>query len=87
MIFQIFLVSKIQCLLTECLLFLIQTKIKKSTFNIKDISTYFKETQNILQLLRKEKIICEIHHQFSQIPENCDPQEIGCFNKNIGCLS
>jgi uncharacterized protein len=58
----------------------IKQAIKKSTKNIKDNITYLKETQKILRLIRTTKQICSIHKQFSVLPNNCDPEIIGCKN-------
>lgn len=56
-------------------------EIKKAARNIKDTASYFRETQNILRLLREESIICDVHKQFSSVPKDCDPVKMGC---NLG---
>lgn len=53
-------------------------EIKKAAGRIKDTASYFRETQNILKLLREQNIICNVHRQFSPVPKNCDPVKTGC---------
>ena len=61
-------------------------EIKKSAPFIKDTLTYLRETQRILNVIREKKEICRIHKQFSNIPENCHPESIGCLPLKRGCL-
>lgn|SRR3989338_2232918 len=56
-------------------------EIKKAAGKIKDTASYFRETQNILRLLREQNIICDVHKKFSSVPKNCDPVKMGC---NLG---
>ena len=53
-------------------------KIKESALRITDQSSYFKEIQHLLKIMREEKILCQIHRQFSEVPEECDPIAMGC---------
>lgn len=52
--------------------------IKEASAKIKDQFTYLKETQILLRQIRNSDDFCLIHKQFSLVPENCNPQEIGC---------
>jgi predicted transcriptional regulator len=56
----------------------IVNQIKESALRITNQSSYFKEIQLLLQLMRTEKILCQIHRQFSEVPEECDPIAMGC---------
>lgn len=56
----------------------ILTEVKQSAAQIKDRFTYIQETQRLLALLRKSCVMCTIHKQFSSVPENCEPQVMGC---------
>ena len=58
----------------------IEDQIKESALRIKDRLSYFKETQHLLQLLRRSIILCQIHRQFSNLPLECDPKIVGCHN-------
>lgn len=53
-------------------------EIKKVTKKITDTTSYFRETQNVLRLLREQNVICDVHRQFSPVPKNCDPVKTGC---------
>ena len=59
------------------------SEMKKSAFKIKDHYSYFQETQRLLVLIRKTKVLCQIHHQFSSIPQGCDPHKVGCITKPL----
>ncbi len=59
----------------------ILVEMKKSASRIKDHFSYFQETQRLLHLIRKTRVLCQIHHQFSPIPQGCDPHKIGCITK------
>ncbi|HLD01120.1 MAG TPA: helix-turn-helix domain-containing protein [Candidatus Nanoarchaeia archaeon] len=54
-------------------------EIRKSVSLLKDKLSYLRETQRLLQHFRETKVLCQIHHQFSDLPEHCEPQEIGCL--------
>lgn len=58
-------------------------EIKLSAHKIKNTATYFRETQHILAFLRSKKVICDVHKQFSPVPENCEPDDIGCNIQEI----
>ena len=64
----------------------ISQEIKKSAFLIKDTLSYLRETQRILNVIREKKEICRIHKQFSQIPDSCHPEDVGCLPLKRGCL-
>ena len=56
----------------------IQKEIKKSSKNISDMGTYIFEMQRLLQIIRSSKTICEVHKQFSNVPNSCSHETMGC---------
>ncbi len=58
-------------------------EINKSAKNIKDRYSYLFETQKLLHILRTKKVLCQIHHQFSDIPSQCDPHVLGCTRREF----
>ncbi len=58
-------------------------EIKKAVSLIKDRFTYFQQTQHLLHVIREQKVLCQIHMQFSDVPAQCDPILIGCQRKKI----
>jgi predicted transcriptional regulator len=61
-------------------------EIRKSSLKIKDKLSYMSETQRILQLIRKKKIVCTVHRRFSELPKRCNPEEVGChLGTCMGC--
>ena len=61
-------------------------EIKKSAGEIKDTHSYLKETQRILNVIREKKEICRIHKLFSDLPDNCHPEVVGCLPLKRGCI-
>ncbi len=59
-------------------------EIKTAAVRIKDRLSYFRETQHILHRIREQCLLCQIHHQFSDVPDDCQPHEIGCHVKKMG---
>ncbi|HLD42918.1 MAG TPA: hypothetical protein VJB08_02930 [Candidatus Nanoarchaeia archaeon] len=53
-------------------------EIRKSSALIKDRITLFREMQRLLNTIRTSKYLCQIHRQFSDIPEHCNPKDAGC---------
>lgn len=51
--------------------------IKESASKIKTQDDLIREVQNIISLIRKDHIICDIHKQFVKLPEHCDLCEAG----------
>jgi uncharacterized protein len=56
-------------------------EIKKSASLITNQFSFIFETQRLLKVIRDTKTLCQIHHQFSNLPDNCEPKNVGC---NIG---
>ncbi|MBI2663044.1 helix-turn-helix domain-containing protein [Candidatus Woesearchaeota archaeon] len=50
----------------------IDSEIKKSSLRIKTKNDLIREVQNIVLLIRKEQLICDIHRKFVKLPEKCD---------------
>lgn len=47
--------------------------IQRAAKRITKDSKVMKEVEHIVYLMRKEKIICKIHHEYDKdLPENCD---------------
>tara|TARA_Y100000310_G_scaffold137447_1_gene136361 strand:+ start:54866 stop:55234 length:369 start_codon:yes stop_codon:yes gene_type:complete len=46
---------------------------------INDTFTYIQETQNLLKLCREENILCHIHHQLSDLPDQCSEKIGSCL--------
>jgi len=53
-------------------------EIKKSAHLIKDKFTYLRETQRLLRFIRKTKVLCQIHHQFSEASLPCSGKKSCC---------
>ncbi len=53
-------------------------EIKKSGARVKDRLSYVQETQKVLQYLRSSGALCDIHRQFSEVPQRCTPEKVGC---------
>ncbi len=58
-------------------------EIKKAVGLITDRFTYFQQTQHLLYVIREQKVLCQIHMQFSDVPALCEPLLIGCHRKRI----
>ncbi len=56
-------------------------EIKQSATKINSRLTYLKEVQHLLHIIREQKVLCQIHHDFSNLPDNCDPHHVGCLKK------
>ncbi|MBI2667534.1 helix-turn-helix domain-containing protein [Candidatus Woesearchaeota archaeon] len=50
----------------------IESAVKESSKKIKNQNDLIREVQNIILLIRKEQLICDIHRKFVKLPENCD---------------
>jgi predicted transcriptional regulator len=61
-------------------------EIKKAVAVIKDRYTYFQQTQHLLHIIREQKVLCQIHSQFSYVPEKCDPLIMGCHRKKMATV-
>ena len=58
-------------------------EIRKAVLKITDRFTYFQQTQHLLYVIREQKVLCQIHMQFSDVPALCEPLAIGCHPKKI----
>ena len=56
----------------------VMEEIQASAGAIKDHYSYLRETQRLLRVIRETNTLCQIHKQFSPVPGNCEPKEIGC---------
>ncbi|MBI2662584.1 helix-turn-helix domain-containing protein [Candidatus Woesearchaeota archaeon] len=62
-------------------------EIKISAKKIKDRFTYLQQTQHLLNIIREKNMLCLIHQQFSDIPQNCNPKDIGCYKSYPFCTT
>ena len=53
-------------------------EIKKSAEKITNTLSYLKETQHLIDYIRRTKALCKIHKLLANVPEGCDPEQIGC---------
>ena len=60
-------------------------QIKNSATKVKDQLSYVRETQRLLHLIRTSGMLCQIHKQFSTIPNHCEPQLVNCHLTARGC--
>lgn len=60
-------------------------EIQRSAKKIHNQLTYLQQTQHLLNLIREKNILCLIHHQFSSVPKNCHPKEMGCHKSHLHC--
>lgn len=60
-------------------------QIKNSAAKVKDQLSYVRETQRLLHLIRISGMLCQIHKQFSTIPNHCEPQLVNCHVTARGC--
>lgn len=60
-------------------------EIQKSARQVKDRFSYLRETQHLLQFIRTSNALCQIHRQFSEVPQPCDPQDVGCHLVSLKC--
>ena len=56
----------------------VAAEIKQAALRIKDQFTYIQEMHKMLQMVRKTNVLCQIHKQFSDIPNHCEPALVGC---------
>ncbi len=56
----------------------IHTQIVTSAGLIKDQGSYVREIQRLLFVIRESKVLCEIHKQFSAVPERCSMERTQC---------
>ncbi len=61
-------------------------EIKTSATRIASKFSYLQEMQRLLNVIRQTKTLCQIHKQFSAVPEDCEPHAIGC-HPHKGCSS
>ena len=57
----------------------IKKEIAISANKITDKLSLLRETQKLLRLTRNSGFLCKIHKQFSNVPNECNPQLIECF--------
>ena|SRR3989338_8467830 len=58
--------------------------IKESAGNIVNKFDTIKHMQKILRIIRKTQEICKIHKQVAEMPEHCNPIELGCvYNDDL----
>ena len=55
-----------------------QVEISASASRIADRLSYIRETQRLLRVIREQGVLCTIHKQLANIPEQCEPKSMGC---------
>jgi|TARA_Y100000310_G_scaffold302635_1_gene340199 predicted transcriptional regulator len=55
----------------------IKETIKEASLRIKSQNDLIRETQTIMNFIKKENLLCDIHKQFVKLPTNCDLCEVG----------
>lgn len=57
----------------------IRKEVQKSAKNIKNIKDSIREIQYLLNLTRKEKVVCQVHKSLDKEFSNCNV----CFERNL----
>ena len=58
-------------------------EIQISAEKVKDRLSYLRETQHLLHFIRSSNALCQIHKLFSEVPDACDPLQVGCHRASI----
>mgnify|MGYP002725741063 CR=1 FL=1 len=56
----------------------IHSQILTSANLIKDQGSYIREIHRLLYIIRQSKVLCDIHKQFSSVPDSCTVEKAGC---------
>lgn len=56
----------------------VTSEIKESANKIKNKVDLIRETQRLLKIVIDSGAICEIHKRFSDLPEQCNIDDMGC---------
>ena len=59
-------------------------EIYKSARLITDKISFIREIQRLVNIARENNTVCEVHKKYSDVPEDCSPDKVNCFN---GCCS
>jgi|TARA_Y100000310_G_scaffold38954_1_gene36512 predicted transcriptional regulator len=51
---------------------IVKSTIKESASKIKNRNDLIRETQNIIAVIRKCELICDIHRKFVKLPDDCN---------------
>ena len=51
---------------------IVKSTIKESASKIKNRDDLIRETQNIIAVIRKCELICDIHQKFVKLPDDCN---------------
>ena len=57
----------------------IMGEINKAATSITDTSSFVREIQRLLRLVRGAGILCRVHKKYSKIPQQCYPGITTCF--------
>jgi len=52
--------------------------IERSAAVVHDRVSFLTEMQRVLRLIRETNTLCQIHRKFSDLPEDCRPEIVGC---------
>ncbi len=53
-------------------------EIKKSSKRVQNSAGMIKETQRIIKIIRKKRLLCRFCHEFGNVPKGCNPKLMGC---------
>lgn len=56
----------------------IKAEIKISAGRIKNRAELVRETQRLLNMVRTERVLCQIHRKISNLPMSCTLEKMGC---------
>lgn len=53
-------------------------EIKKSAKMINNRLSFFREMRRLLTIIKSSRILCRLHKKFSDVPQGCCPDSVGC---------
>ena len=53
-------------------------EIRKSAKKIDNRLSFFREIRRILTIIKSSHMLCRLHRKFSDVPEGCCPEAVGC---------
>ena len=56
----------------------IQQKVAEAAGHITNRASLVYETQRLLELVRKENVLCQLHKKLTNLPETCTLNKMGC---------
>ncbi len=56
----------------------LRLKVQDAAKRIANKSDLIREIQILMQFIRHSNLLCQIHHQITKLPDNCEMQHMGC---------